>query len=466
MKRWRRRSLKLRLAFWHAAISSLLLVTLAVFVFEVVEHRLRAELDRQLRIDFDLVAAELDQHGPEEKLRWPVRGAHGDDGYGRLAAWFEVWSESGKLVLRQWPVPDEAIDIELEPPRGRTLRFHTMSLEEELWVRLMERPARIDGEPFMVRMFRDESNMRHTLTEIATVFWIGVPLAVLLSAGGGYFLAGRSLSPLAAMAEQARQITAESLDERLPVRNPHDELGRLAVIFNQTIKRLERSFAELKRFTADASHELRTPLTALRAVGEIGMREPDDPAALRESISSMLEEAQTLNGLIDALLLLSRADSGSIQSKLEPVNVAASLEEIASSLEILAQEKRQTLSCELDGKPAALADRMLFRQAVLNLLDNAIRHSPAEAAVTVRASSQNGCVHIEVEDDGPGIAPEEQERIFERFARIDKSRARAQGGSGLGLAIAKWAVEQQGGRIELESRPGRGSVFRIFLPAT
>ena len=329
----------------------------------------------------------------------------------------------------------------------------------------MERPSRSEHEPVVVRVIRAETELRRTLAEIATLFLAGVPLVVGMSAVGGYFIARRSLLPIRAMAERAREITAESLGERLPAPNPHDELGELATVFNETLHRLEDSFAELKRFTADASHELRTPLTALRTVGEVGLRRGDDPATLRDTIGSMLEEAHRLGDLVDGMLLLARADSGAVEVKRESRAVGDLLGEVRESLHILADEKRQRLEVAAEPGVEASADRLLLRQAIFNLVHNAIRHSPPETAIVLGARRADSSVVIECADEGPGIASEHRAKIFERFYRVDKARSRGEGGTGLGLAIAKWSVERQGGRIAVDGRAGGGSLFRIILPA-
>jgi signal transduction histidine kinase len=206
-------------------------------------------------------------------------------------------------------------------------------------------------------LFRDETDTRRTLGQIVEVFVLAAPLAVLLAALGGYFVARRSLLPVAAMAEHARMITSESLAERLPNPNPHDELGQLATVFNQTLQRLENSFAELKRFTADASHELRTPLTALRTVGEVALRQGDNPAVLRETIGSMLEEAQRLNDLMESLLTLARIEGGKVSIKPEAVKLAELAADVRDSLNVLASEKQQILEIAADDGVIATADR-------------------------------------------------------------------------------------------------------------
>jgi len=460
---WLQRSVRLRLALWYAAATALVLIAFAWFVYEVIEHRLAAEIDRQLRIDFDLVEPQLSLD-TEGRVDWTLRGSHGDEGFSRLSAWFEVWSEKRELLLRHWPVPESNIKNVLPPPRTSTLSFATVELEHGLFVRVMERPGRVQGRSVIIRVFRDETEMRRTLREIVEVSVLGFPLACALAAIGGYLVATRSLAPLDAMARQARQITSESLSKRLPNLNPSDELGRLATVFNETLTRLEASFSELQRFTADASHELRSPLTALRAVGEVALRDGNDPAMLRETIGSMLEEAERLTDLVDALLTLARMDATKADATREGVNIARLLEEIRDQFEVLAAEKGQTLAVTSDHNVAVQTDRTLLRLALVNLVHNAIQHSPSNSKVSLATALRPSGVEISVSDSGRGIAPEYHEKIFEPFFRVDKARSRSGGGVGLGLAIAKRAIERSGGRIIVESDLNRGSVFRIELP--
>ncbi len=459
----RRQSLTFRLAWWHAATALVVVVVLALFVRQIVTQRLSQELDRQLRIDFDVIEAQVEES--EGKLVWTLRGSHGDEGYARMAAWFEVWSEDAKLLLRHWPVPETKAHARLGPPAGQQLRFYSAEVEPGLFARIMERPARIEHRDVILRILRDESGLRRTQRELADVFLFGLPLALLLAVAGGWFVARRSLAPVGAMAAHAKEISATSLSQRLPVANPHDELGRLATVFNATLQRLENSFAELRRFAADASHELRTPLTALRAEGEVALNNARDPEQFRQSIGAMLEEAQRLQDLVDSLLTLARAEADQQPLSRLPLELGALTREVVESLRILADEKHQQLAAELNGEVSIAGDAALLRHALLNLVHNAIRYTSTNGRVTVRCSRRDRDAVIEVADTGEGIAPEHQVKVFERFYRVDKTRSRAEGGAGLGLAIAKLAVERHGGRIELESAPGKGSTFAIVLPA-
>jgi heavy metal sensor kinase len=310
--------------------------------------------------------------------------------------------------------------------------------------------------------------MRDYLHNLMLVLLLGLPLAVAVAGLGGYMLARRALAPVNRMAEQARMINAERLGERLPVHNPDDELGSLASVFNETLMRLESSFEQMRRFTADASHELRTPLTAMRSVGEIGLRGRRDASDYREIIGSMLEEVDRLSMLVDRLLTLSRADSGEAMLARDRVDLAELAEDVTTQLEVLAEEKQQSLTVEAGGLSICMGDRMVLRQALLNLVDNAIKYSPAGGRIAVKVStSHDGKAILDVTDTGPGIPAEMRPRVFDRFYRADRSRSRENGGgTGLGLSIARWAVEVNGGQLTLETSDGPGATFRITLPST
>jgi heavy metal sensor kinase len=293
---------------------------------------------------------------------------------------------------------------------------------------------------------------------------LGLPLGVATASLGGYSLARRALAPVDRMAEHARLITAERLSDRLPVHHPEDELGRLATVFNETLGRLEASFEQMRRFTADVSHELRTPLTAIRSVGEVGLREHRDERAYRSIIGSMLEEVDRLSGLVDRLLTLSRAESGQAKLSLEVVDLGELAEDVVAYLGVLAEEKRQSLTFDCVGKPRGSCDRLVLRQSLINLVDNAIKYTQAGGRISVRVSDSPSGPTIDVSDTGPGIAPDVRARVFDRYYRGGRSQAADIGGSGLGLAIARWAVEANGGRLSLEETGPGGSRFRITLP--
>jgi heavy metal sensor kinase len=308
-----------------------------------------------------------------------------------------------------------------------------------------------------------EQHLEQQLGEILFVLAVGFPAVLLLAGAGGYALARRALSPIDQLAVEAKRITAERLHERLTVPNDQDEIGRLAAVINDAFARLESSFERLRRFTSDASHELRTPLSVLRGIGEVGLRETRTPAEYQEALSSMLEEVDRLTRLVDTLLRLSRADAGTIRLAREVADLGQLTRDVAGSLAVAAEERQQRLDVEVGEDLRVCCDPLLVREALANVIDNAIKYSPIGSPIKIRTGVARGRASIVVADSGPGIAPNERERIFDRFYRIDEARSRETGGTGLGLAIAKWAVEANGGWISVEPADC-GSVFRIEFP--
>jgi heavy metal sensor kinase len=308
-----------------------------------------------------------------------------------------------------------------------------------------------------------EQRVEQQLDEILLVLVLGLPVLVTLAGLGGYALARRALAPIDHLAADARRITAERLHERLSVPNEQDEIGRLAAVINDTFARLESSFDQLRRFTADASHELRTPLSVIRGIGELGLGETRSPAEYKEAIGSILEEVDRLTRLVDTLLRLSRGDAGTVRLSPETLDLAELAREVATSLAILADERRQRLRVEAPAAVPVVADRLVLRDAIVNLVDNAIKYGPSGSTIVVAVNGEATRAVVRVSDEGPGISPEHRVRIFDRFYRVDHGRSRPMGGAGLGLAIAKWAVEANGGQITLDDAEG-GSTFRIVLP--
>ena len=460
---WRKRPLGFRLTISFSLAATLVLSALLPAIYQLIRRQMVADIDRQLRIDWALIEAHLedDQSGG---IRWRASSPATPQSPGYAESWFDVWIGKNCL-LAHWPSHgDEALHPP-DPEHALNPGFLTQPLNDGRPARTFQMPATIDGRDVILRVFRDESGNRATLRRILLGLAVGMPAAVLLAALIGHFMAGRALRPLADMAAEARQITSESLGKRLPNPNPHDELGQLAGVFNQTLQRLETSFDSLKRFTSDASHELRTPLTALRCAGEVALREQGDEGALRETISTMLEEAQRLHDLADTLLLLARAESGRMPLQRENLSPEALVSEVCERLDVLASENNQHIQISTAPNLTIFADPVLIRQAVTNLLHNAIRHSPRDTTIRVVTGRRDSEAFIEIADQGPGVPPEHREKIFDRFHRIDKARSRADGGTGLGLAIAKLFVEQHGGRIELECPASGGSCFRIVIPA-
>jgi heavy metal sensor kinase len=463
MRGWRRPGFRFQLTFWYAGSLAVVLVLYAGGVFGFVSRSLFRELDRSLHEDYERAEETLECRA-DGRVGSRVEPHHEEEG--QDLEWVEVRSPQGALLYRSPPAEpgaDRETEISGSSAEGG---YSSRRLPDGSRVRLLAARTSLGTVPVVIQVARSEEPIRRQLRLLLLVLGLGLPAAVGIAALGGYGLARRALAPVAEMAERARCINAERLGERLPVSNPRDELGRLAAVFNETLARLEKSFQELRRFTADASHELRTPLTAIRSVGEVGLRKGREGQAYREVIASMLEETDRLGRLVDSLLTLSRADSGGVKLAREETDLTALAREVAGFLGTLAEEKRQAVLVEAEGPVQASVDPLVLRQAVINLVHNAIKYSPEGAPIRIQVRNGKEPPTIQVVDQGPGIAREHQERVFDRFYRVDPARSRELGGHGLGLSIALWAVEAHGGRIELVSEEGAGSSFRIVLPAS
>jgi heavy metal sensor kinase len=452
---WRSHSVRVQLTLWYVAAMTLVLGIYAVAILAYVSRSASQLLNQQLRSDFQWATVMVEQT-PEGGITW-----NGEEQI-EEHPWLQVWSADGKLLFRN----DVALgqpEVGLNLPNLPDDAIVRVPTGDGVPLRVLSRRGEIVGSPVVIQVGRSEQVIRDQIRTVALILLLGLPLAVAAAGLGGYALARRALAPIEKMTERAETITAERLSDRLPVSNSDDEMGRLATVFNATLARLEESFGQMRRFTADVSHELRTPLTAIRSVGEVGLRGRRDEAEYRAIIGSMLEEVDRLAGLVDRLLTLSRADTGVAARSLEPIALKDLAESIVGDLAVLAEEKSQQVVIEAHGSPRAIGDRLMLRQALINLVDNAIKFAPAGTAIVVRVVDSAAHAVIDVIDRGPGVPAAAREHIFDRFFRASSAPADV-AGTGLGLSIAKSAVETSGGTLTLAHSDEHGSTFRITLP--
>jgi heavy metal sensor kinase len=460
-----RANLRTRLTILYASLLGVALLLYAGGVSALFLHNLREQLDSSLDRDVETVEGALsaDANGA---LHISSREGEAEEDEPDRGYLLEVWSRDGELLYRSEQLHDQALGPPARIGSGPSRQSpRSVRLPSGMRLRSINRVHHLgNGSAVTVRLAISEEPLWHEFWEMVTVLGIGLPVTVLLVALTGYLVAARALKPVDSMAQRAAQITAEQLNERLQIENPNDELGQLGTAFNATLARLERSFDQLRRFTADASHELRTPLTAIQSVGEVSLRIPGDVNHYRDTIGSMLEETNRLTQLVDNLLTMARADAGRIQLHRVDVNLFNLADESVGLLEVLAEEKQQTIQMDGNRSITVSADRTLLRQAIVNLLHNAVKYSPDRSEVQVRIRETESSAIVEVQDNGPGIPLEHRARIFERFYRVDRSRTRVAGGAGLGLSIAQWAISMHAGTIVVQCEPGPGSTFRICLP--
>ncbi len=383
----------------------------------------------------------------------------------------EILSPDGSVLYRNERLGDRSLGGPPFPGEGENgYSGRTARLSDGTPVILISRTYDLQGRRILIRVGYSQDLIWNQLEQTLLVLLLASPLVLAGAAWAGYRIVGRALDPVSKMAHRAEEINSERLNERLPVENPGDELGHLAGVFNAMLSRIEQSFEQLQRFTADASHELRTPLAAIRSIGEVRLHEDATPEEYRDTIGSMLEEVNRLTSIVESLLTLSQADAGQIRIQVSVFPLVALVRESAALLEVLIEDKHLSFTLTGDEGLGAEADRLYVRQAVVNILHNAVKFTPAGGSISAHVEcGGKSWVELSVTDTGPGIAPEHIQNVFHRFYRVDESRANRDScnamGAGLGLSVAEWAIKANNGEIGIRSAPGSGATFWIRLPA-
>jgi heavy metal sensor kinase len=353
---------------------------------------------------------------------------------------------------------------------SRTGRAYTTVFNQEEVIRVFAAAVPSDGQTYLFAVASPLREQEKALAQARQAFYVSVPVALLLASLGGYFLARKSLSPVVTMGEQAARIGASNLNERIPVPQNNEELGRLARIFNDLLSRLDQSFALQKRFMADASHELRTPVAVIRGESEVTLSQPSrDEKEYRESLAIVNDEGQRLTRMVKDLFILARADAGEYPLVLTDFYLDESMSECVHSVRSLAAQKDHEIVYQPPTKEIAFrGDEPLVRRMVLNLLHNAIKYTPKKGQVRVGVKDKGTHCEVTITDTGSGIPREAQSHVFDRFFRVDKARSRDESlngsGAGLGLSIAQWAAGLHGGNIFLDHSGADGTTFIISLP--
>ena len=320
-----------------------------------------------------------------------------------------------------------------------------------------------NGQPIVIIVGQTTSEITDVLHTFVYVIVIAMVAIIILAGIGGLFLAERALKPVQQITKTAQNIEGSDLSQRINVKTD-DELGMLASTLNEMIGRLEESFNRQRQFTADASHELRTPLAIMQAEATLALSKERSPDDYRKSLETISQESDYMSSVIGKLLFLARSDAGKEQLTFEDVELKGLITGLASNIEALAQDKGIKFAVDAKEELTVSGDKVKLRQLFINILENAVRYTPADGHISVSLVKQESDAVISISDTGIGISPEHLPHIFERFYRVDKARARADGGVGLGLAIAKIIAESHKGNIEVESELGKGTTFTISIP--
>lgn len=448
---------------WYAAVLALSLIAFAFLVYYAAAAIFYERQDESLRATAQTVASAYVEEFEE---------AHSID-------------KAGQIVLAELVFPNRYVQITDTDARPIALsrnlsgavvpipasafsqaRLQGSSLVTVNGIRVAVVPLLLERELGFATVAEPLSVIDEGLRRLRRDFFAGVPVVLLLASAGGYFLARKSLAPISSMNQQTQRISAESLSSRLDVTNPRDELGRLGTTINDLLTRLETSFKEQQRFIADASHELRTPLAVLRGETEVALTKTRTIDAYQDSLSLIKDEAERLSRIVEDLFILARQplDAPAALMK-EPLSLNEVVRDCARAAQVLAVCKGVRLKTENDAASIVLnGDEELLNRMILNLLDNAVKYTLAGGEISIALIKQNQNARIIVRDTGIGIPTVDQLHVFDRFYRVDKARSRALGGAGLGLSIVRWIVDAHGGKIKVQSTPGKGSAFTVELP--
>jgi heavy metal sensor kinase len=453
-------SIRWRLTLWNTLGLAVVQLAFAAVVYGLLRHSLYSQIDRKLLG----AAGQLEQDSrmatdPDERLRY----------------WIYEWREHENLSAVAYDADrtvrgrTEELAADSVPPAPTAVGNEPRLQDEAIPIlgrqRVLQRNLQLGGRPATILIMASLEDIDHELSELLTVVATAIPIVLLLSGGLGYVLARKALGPMERLRRSTEEITADRLDRRLPVVNPHDELGRLTETFNAMIGRLERSFAEIRRFTADASHELRTPLAAIRTEAEVALAKPLGLTEHQQLLGSILEECERLTRLTDQLLALAREDARAARQVQELVDVEALVGDVVETMRPLAEVKGLSLHLEAHEPVCVSGESTRLREVFFNILDNAIKYTSEGGEIEVQISHQGSEAIVTVRDTGIGIPAEHLGHVFNRFYRVDKARSRAEGGTGLGLSIAQSIIVAHGGRIELASLTGQGTTCTVRLTA-
>jgi heavy metal sensor kinase len=378
-----------------------------------------------------------------------------------------VFDKTGKVLWSGEPlaaVPPLSTPLVTRVLKGETI-FKTIWKPDRPPIRRILIPLRIEGQgPFI---FQTEKSLRFVQDTLRWLFLLlaGASTGLLLLAWwGSGRLAHEALAPVEALSQTAENISGQNLSTRLTLTAPYTEFQRLAHTFNGMLDRLQQVFEGQRRFVADAAHELKTPLTAMKGNFEVILQRSRSAEEYREAIISNLAEVDRLTAMTQSLLTLAQFAGDRPPLVLQTLDLPPLVEEVVSELSVLAQDEGIHLQAEYQPVPPLMADASQLKQALINLLDNALRHTPSGGTIIVRVDSLDTSIRLSVADTGPGIDSQHLPHLFERFYRVDQARDRQSGGTGLGLAIVKEIVEAHGGQIRAHSRVGTGTTFTIMLP--
>ena len=464
--------IRLRLTLWYFSVTFLLLIIFSLGIYFSMQHLLYRTLDRDLRI----VAYSVSQSYDPEKDNFDVLAIDTERVNPYLEYFLIVYDELGNPLYRspiarqlKLGIPLTAHDDQLgkvvEIKLHKPVRWLHRDHKSDITFRGINSKIYYQGEHVgWVTVALPIGQTRDSMRHLLNIILICVGMALVFISASGYLLTRKALLPVQIITTKARQISETNLNQRIEGITTRDELGALADTLNDLLQRLQRAFESQRDFMEDAAHELKTPLSVLRAHWESELNNPALSIEMKEKLARDIETITRLTHLLNNLLLLSQTEDVRSNFVFEQLALDEVLESIVADARMLAEMKEQNLYLENILPVKIHGDRTRIYQLFFNIIDNAIKYTQPGGEIRISAREEDSQVVVEIRDNGPGIPRQHLPRIFDRFYRIQKDRARQTGGSGLGLAICKLIAESHHGTIEVESEEGKGTVFRIRLP--
>jgi len=463
------KSIRVRLTLWYMIILGCTLILFSTLVYYQMSRSLYKSVDRKILTISEIVASSLAPHSQsvfsdvEKKLAQEV-------GRQPSAKFIQLLDRSGKIGSKSLNLKNKRLPVSFEALKNAAsgiITYETKVVFGEP-LRIITYPVKRKGTEIrsIIQVATSLAEVRDTLKRLILILASIVPLALIIASIGGIFLANKVLKPVDEINRITKEITSKNLGLRVPQPATRDELAQLVETINGMIERLEKSFKQIQQFTADASHELKTPLTILKGEAELALRKERKPEEYRQYLQSSLEEVNRLTRLVQDLLILSKADMGHLTLQKESLDLVSLTDACCEQCKFLGEEKgiRVVFKHTRGSGIWVLGDPFRLKQMFYNLIENAIKYSNPGGTVEITTGANGRYASVAIRDEGVGISKEDIPFIFDRFYRVDKSRSREAGGTGLGLSICKWIAEAHQGKITVESTPGSGSCFTVWIP--
>jgi len=465
------KSIRSRLTAWYVTLLAIILILFSVLLNYFLAKRLHESVDNSLTVSATVVATSATMRLGNSPLPGLNQLFEQFMNQGNLNKFYRIYDGSGNVGSRsknisasQFPLSQGAYADALEGKNS----YETFTVGGQQPIRVITMPILLEGKLInLVQVGTSLEAVQETLRNLKIFLFTAVPSVLILAALFARFMARRALKPISRIIDTAREIgQGQELSKRIPVLKIKDELGQLALTFNEMMNRLENSFAQMRQFSSDASHELRTPLTVLKGQNELILSKQRKPEEYQEVISSNLEEINYMSKVLEDLFVLSKSDENQVNLDYKPVDLRALVEEVCKHAEILAEEKNIKIIIAFLEPIEIKGDEVRLRQMVWNVLQNGIKYTQQGGELKISLQNEGDFALLTIQDTGIGIPEEDLPLIFNRFYRVDKARTRDEGGSGLGLSICRQIAEAHKGKIEVESKLGVGTRFKIRLPSS